>query len=917
MKYVLTIILTLVLLVSCVSQPVFAEDIVKYNEYIEKMDTNAVNDQKHTFDTNGIVKDSPISIQFEVNRDGYYKLGFNYKALDEGTSDLVMGIKIDGLYPFKEASELTLPRMFTLSTEKRIDGLGNEFSPEVVALNEFSLRFFIDNSGWSIEPYLFYIEAGVHSIEILPVDGVFELKQLVLSSEKSSEKYNSPDKNSKMYTGEQIILEGENADVMSSYWLTSKSDNSSASVSPVSNSADKINYIGGANWKTAGEYIGWKVDVEDSGYYKIGFSYRQSEVINGSTYRCLTIDGETPFTECEEIPFSYCTGWGKCDFEKDADNPYLIYFEKGTHEIGLTVTNGPIAVISSLLTDVVSSLGDLYMDITMITGDSPDTYRDYALFDQIPNMEKSIKSSLNRLNQASKNLNELSGTEGNAYDSSIKSMMQVLKKMLENKYSAHRYISDYYSKYCSLASALNDMRAMPLEIDKIVLASPDSDINYNHAGFFKQFYFGLKKFVFSFVKDYNNISGDKDNEEKLVIWVNWGRDQAQILNYLIQSSFTEQTKIPVDVKVVNATIVQSVLSGNQPDVILQQPRSEPVNLAIRNVLLDLTEYKDCNDVLSRFQKGADKPYRYKNGLYALPDTQTFYLMFYRTDVLNKLGIEVPKTWDEFVADAKLLSRNNFDVWLPYTQITTVNQVNTGIGSLNLFSSMLLQRGLSLYRDDGRSSTLTDTQVISAFEYWTDFYTKLKVPVTLSFYNRFRVGTCPLGIEQYTNYTTLKAAAPEIEGLWDVAELPGTVDADGSVNNATSGGGTGCCIMKTTKNKDAAWELLKWWTSADTQYVYSNNLESVLGSTGRIAVSNIEAFEKLMWDTDHKSNLIKAWKNVQEIPEVPGSYYATRAVDMAFWNVVNQNKNPKDVLLKWGAEVDQEINRKWAQYENRR
>ena len=70
------------------------------------------------------------------------------------------------------------------------------------------------------------------------------------------------------------------------------------------------------------------------------------------------------------------------------------------------------------------------------------------------------------------------------------------------------------------------------------------------------------------------------------------------------------------------------------------------------------------------------------------------------------------------------------------------------------------------------------------------------------------------------------------------------------------------------------------------------------------------------DTDHKDNLIKAWKNVQEIPEVPGSYYATRSVDMAFWNVVNQNKNPKDVLLKWGAEVDQEINRKWDQYESR-
>ena len=66
----------------------------------------------------------------------------------------------------------------------------------------------------------------------------------------------------------------------------------------------------------------------------------------------------------------------------------------------------------------------------------------------------------------------------------------------------------------------------------------------------------------------------------------------------------------------------------------------------------------------------------------------------------------------------------------------------------------------------------------------------------------------------------------------------------------------------------------------------------------------------------KSDIVKAWKNVSEIPEVPGSYYVTRSVDLSFWNVVNQNENPKDVLLKWGAEVDDEIERKWNQYEDR-
>ena len=61
---------------------------------------------------------------------------------------------------------------------------------------------------------------------------------------------------------------------------------------------------------------------------------------------------------------------------------------------------------------------------------------------------------------------------------------------------------------------------------------------------------------------------------------------------------------------------------------------------------------------------------------------------------------------------------------------------------------------------------------------------------------------------------------------------------------------------------------------------------------------------------------KSWKNVTEIREVPGSYYATRSVDLSFWNVVNNNQNPKDMLLKYGKQADREIERKWAQYENR-
>ena len=36
---------------------------------------------------------------------------------------------------------------------------------------------------------------------------------------------------------------------------------------------------------------------------------------------------------------------------------------------------------------------------------------------------------------------------------------------------------------------------------------------------------------------------------------------------------------------------------------------------------------------------------------------------------------------------------------------------------------------------------------------------------------------------------------------------------------------------------------------------------------------------------------------------------------AFWNVVEQNKKPKDMLIEWGEIVNREIERKRKEYNN--
>ena len=895
-----------------------AEDIspTAYASYISKVD-NTLASKDIEFDTNFKVS-NPTKLEVEVAQAGLYTLGFSYLATDKANSELTFSLKIDGKLPFDEAEKFNLLRIYENDGKVRVDGLGNQFAPTQIPTKEYYFDILTDITDWTNDPYMFYLTAGKHEFEFTGLYGEFDVKKMILGGEKQVESYKKP--SGDFYKGKPIIIEGEDAKLKTSYWLAGKSDNSTVDITPNDPYNTLVNYIGGGNWSKNGDTLTWETPEMKAGYYNIGFIYRQSTIIGAKVYRSLKIDGESPFKEADELGFAYTYSWKETTFADHKDNPYYVYFSEGKHTISLSVIPGEIDGVRNSLKQAVSDIGDLYIDITMITGESVDTYRDYDLFSQISDMEERLKKIRKTLNDCSKELQEITGEKSGSYISIIDNMRQVLELMLDNKYTAHRYKSNYYSKYTSLASVLFEMNSMPLDIDKISLYAKD-DKPFEKANMFEKAIYSIERFFVSFVNDYNNISvADGNSDESVTIWVNWGRDQAQVLNSLIQTSFTPKEKISVNVQLVNASIVQAILSGKGPDCLLQHSRSEPVNLAMRGVLYDMTKFSDYKDVLKDFGVDAALPYYYKGGLYGIPDTQSFYLLYYRKDILEEMDIDISNvnewTWDYFEEVVSLLATNNLTAWLPNNTATSVGQANAGIGSINIFPTLMLQNGVDIYREDGRSTNLSSADTAAVFKEWTDYYTKLRMPRTMDFYNRFRTGSCPVGISTHTMYTTLKAAAPEIEGLWSVALVPGTVQEDGSVSHISSGGGTACSIMQNTKNPEASWKFIKWWVSAETQLAYSNEIETILGPTGRVSVSNTEAFNALEWDMDMKDTISTAFSQIREVPEYPGSYYVSRSVYQSYWNVVENNQSSKEMLLKYSEEANVEIERKWLQYENR-
>jgi ABC-type glycerol-3-phosphate transport system substrate-binding protein len=284
--------------------------------------------------------------------------------------------------------------------------------------------------------------------------------------------------------------------------------------------------------------------------------------------------------------------------------------------------------------------------------------------------------------------------------------------------------------------------------------------------------------------------------------------------------------------------------------------------------------------------------------------QSFAMMFYRTDIFGELGVEPPRTWDDFYKVIPVIQRNNMGIGIP--------------ASPSVFVTLLLQKGLGLYNEDLSGTMLDKPEAIDAFKQWTGLYTDYSLDLTFDFYNRFRSGEMPLGIASYTFYNQLSVAAPEIRGLWGMLPVPGTEAADGSINKAETADGTACIILKNCKNKEAAWKLLKWWTSDEIQAQYGRELENIMGPAARYDTASKGAFEKLPWSNKESNNLLEQWKYVTEVPELPGSYYTTRCLEFAFRSVTysvkgKSLKNPREQLYINNRYINEEINRKRIEF----
>ena len=107
----------------------------------------------------------------------------------------------------------------------------------------------------------------------------------------------------------------------------------------------------------------------------------------------------------------------------------------------------------------------------------------------------------------------------------------------------------------------------------------------------------------------------------------------------------------------------------------------------------------------------------------------------------------------------------------------------------------------------------------------------------------------------------------------------------------------------------AWKFIKWFTDNDTQAQYGAQTEGLMGTLGRFDTANTEALGKLSWSEDELARLRAQQKELREIPVTPASYAVTRNIMNAFRETINEKQNPRDTLIWYNRDINDEITRK--------
>lgn len=306
--------------------------------------------------------------------------------------------------------------------------------------------------------------------------------------------------------------------------------------------------------------------------------------------------------------------------------------------------------------------------------------------------------------------------------------------------------------------------------------------------------------------DSGDDSSDSADGGSLTVWA-WDNTVEPIA----EQYMAENPDVTIDV--VNAgtgndqyTALQNAVAAGSgvPDIAQIEYYALP-QFALGGALADLSDL-GASDLDGTFSPGPWNAVQSGGGIYGLPADSGPMALFYNTTVFEKYGIEIPTTWDEYVAAAQALHAADPNVY-----------ITNDTGDAGFTTSMIWQAGGQPYTVDGTDVTvdfsddgsqkvadlwqqLIDDDLLAPISSWSDeWYQGL---------GNGTIATLTIGAWMPGN---LESGVAQASGQWRVAPMPQWEAGDSAT---AENGGSGLSVTEASANKELAYDFLQYATVGD-------------------------------------------------------------------------------------------------------
>jgi len=263
-----------------------------------------------------------------------------------------------------------------------------------------------------------------------------------------------------------------------------------------------------------------------------------------------------------------------------------------------------------------------------------------------------------------------------------------------------------------------------------------------------------------------------------------------------------------------------------------------------------------------YSPGALKAMSYNDQMLAMLYDFDVYALYYRADIFEEMGLDVPTTWDELMAVGKKLGEAGKGQYAVMPDTFHAAQ-------------FIYENGGSILNEDNTAAAFNQPEGVEA----VSFYANLPqegAGYVWSFEEGWEItpglkdGRIAMFSDGPYYMGILKDAAPEMEGQWKVAVHPYSKQPGSYL------GGTGLVIPAKAEHPDAAWKFIEFAMTKENQIGVFENAGAAPALLEALQSDEVnapdpyfgnqrtlEVFLKAM-DTARPFPYVRAWNQIDEI-----------------------------------------------------